>query len=68
MGPKLIRGIVVDSVPPGKFEVGGVRIVDGDDETLGRELRTTEVRCHSSEELHRLCAMVEATDGMEMTR
>lgn len=43
---ELVRVIVDPDVPPGEIHFGGARVLPGpvDDETLGRELRTREVR------------------------
>lgn len=66
---KLVRIIIDENAPPGVYLIGGVRIIDAgafqDDGYVGRELRTTEVRCHGRIEYDRMRAAVETTDGLE---
>lgn len=66
MDRTLVRIVVVGDVAPGKYKVGGVRVVEPtSDEEMGRELRTVEVRC-GAEESHWLRRLVEGDDRMEL--
>lgn len=66
---KLIR-IIVDPTTAGRgqYVIGGVRLVrPRNDQELGKELRTTEVRVHSESEARALSSLVRRTDGMRIT-
>lgn len=68
MHTHLVRIIIDPTVEPGKYVIGGVRLVEpGDDAALGRELRTKEAKCHSEQEAAALRVIVARTEGMELT-
>lgn len=48
---RYVRIRVDSTVPPGVFEISGVRLVPGplSDEQLGREIRTTHIRVHDTD-------------------
>ena len=65
---RLVRIVLDERVPAGRVELGGVRIVEVDDDAaLGRELRTSEVRCHDRAAALRLAGIVATTVGLELT-
>lgn len=64
---RLVR-IIIDpeKAAPGEYVIGGVRIVEADDDAaLGRELRTKEVRVHSEREAAVLRAQIAESDFLE---
>ncbi len=66
--PRLVRIVFSDDVAAGTFVLDGVRIVTpADDEALGRELRTVEVRVHGNQDGMAIRQIVEKTDDLELT-
>lgn len=65
--PKLVRIEFDEGLSPGKYRVGGVRVVGcKDDAALGRALRTVFVACHGEADAERLREIVAGDDFLEM--
>lgn len=65
--PKLVRIEFDEGLSPGKYRIGGVRVVGcKNDAALGRALRTVLVACHGEADAERLRAIVAEDDCLEM--
>lgn len=65
--PRLVRIVIDPNIPAGRYRVGGVRIADPqDDAELGRELRTSEVGCHSEEDAANLRQIIARDPHLEL--
>lgn len=65
--PKLVQIVLDTTLPPGKYRIGGVRVVScEDDAAVGREMRTVLVACRGEVEAERMREIVAAHDNLEL--